>query len=160
VRLIGAETAVTDFSSPLGLLTPILTPSYQSAFQVWTVWPWEGLWLGLQAAPLLWGRVMGLKVILDVVILLFFTGLIPVTLRLQRSSYFIYVLGLYVMNLTQVMPGFPLADFPRRMMVAFPIFIVLAMLSQRRWVRLPLLFIGMTLSFILSACFVWWLWVG
>jgi hypothetical protein len=151
---------MTDFSSPLGFLTPVLTPSYQSEFKVWMVWPWEGIRLGLLAVPRLWGKVMGLKVTLDVIMLLFFTVLVPLTLRLNRLSYTIYVVGLYIMNLTQVMPSFPLADFPRRMMVAFPIFIVLAMIIKWRWVRLPLLLVGASLSLVLSAFFVWWLWVG
>jgi hypothetical protein len=160
LRFIGNETIITDFSSPLGFLTPVLTPSYQSEFQVWMVWPWEGISLGLQAVPRLWGKVMGLKVFLDVIVLLFFTVMIPLTLRLNRLSYTIFVVGLYTMNLTQVMPGFPLADFPRRMMIAFPVFIVLAMISKWRWVRLPLFLVGASLSLVLSAFFVWWLWVG
>jgi hypothetical protein len=46
------------------------------------------------------------------------------------------------------------------MMMAFPVFIVLAMLSRNRWVRLPLVLVGTSLSLIMSAFFVWWLWVG
>jgi hypothetical protein len=65
-----------------------------------------------------------------------------------------------MMNLMFIVPTFPLVDFPRRMMMAFPIFIVLAMLSRYPWVRLPLALVGMSLSLVLSAFFVWWLWVG
>jgi hypothetical protein len=160
LRLIGTETLISDFSSPLGILTPILTPSYQVRFEQWLVWPWEGLRLAFQSIPPLWGKVMGLKVTLDLLITIFFTLVIPFTLRLRRTSYVIYVVSLYAMNLMLVMPSFPLADFPRRMMMAFPVFTVLAMLGQHRWVRQPLTFVGSSLSLVLSAFFVWWVWVG
>jgi hypothetical protein len=159
LRFIGSETPITDFSSPLGILTPILTPSYQAHFQQWLVWPWEGMFLAIRAVPSLWGKVMGLKVALDLAIAIFFSLMIPFTLRLRRASYVIYVLGLYMMNLMLVMPSFPLADFPRRMMMAFPVFILLAMLGNR-WIRLSLIFVGLSLSLALSAFFVWWVWVG
>lgn len=160
LRFIGNETGVMDFSSPLGLLTPILTPAYQDKFDQSMVWPWEGVYLATLAIPALWGKVMALKVTFDVVMVLFFTLLIPFTLRLNKFSYVIYCLGLYTMNLMLIVPSFPLADFPRRMMMAFPVFIVLAVVSRYRWARLPLVLVGMSLSLVMSAFFVWWLWVG
>jgi hypothetical protein len=160
LRFIGTETSITDFFSSQDILTPVLTPSYRAAYGAHVVWPWEGIRLAVQAVPALWGKIMGLKVAFDLAILLFFVLLVPFTLRLHYASYVIYVVGLYVMNLTLVLPYFPLANFPRRMMMAFPAFVVLAMLGQHRWVRLPLIFLGMSLSLVLSAFFVWWVWVG
>jgi hypothetical protein len=160
LRFIGNEVALSDFSSPFALLTPIFTPSFQQKFEMYMVWPWQGIILGIQAIVALWGRVMVLKVILDVVILIIFTITVPFTIRLPRFSYFVYCLGLYLMNLSMVMPYFPLADFPRRMMVAFPVFMLLALWMQRRWVDRLVVLVGIFLSAIVSALLLWWLWIG
>jgi hypothetical protein len=64
------------------------------------------------------------------------------------------------MNLSMVMPYFPLADFPRRMMVAFPVFMLLALWMQRRWVDRLVVLVGIFLSAIVSALLLWWLWIG
>jgi len=160
LRFIGTEVALTDFSSPFSLLTPILTPSFQKTFDAAMVWPWQGLILGIQAIPLLWGRVLVLKVSLDLLIVLIFTLIIPFTLKLPKFSYFIYSLGLYLMNLTMVMPSFPLADFPRRMLVAFPVFIILALWMYNNWANRIIITVGLFLSALVSAFLLWWVWVG
>jgi hypothetical protein len=160
LRYIGSEVTLSDFSSPFSILTPIFTPSFQQKFEVFMVWPWQGIVLGIQAIPALWGKVLVLKVILDIVIVLVFTVVIPFTLKLPRFSYFVYALGLYAMNLTMVMPSFPLADFPRRMLVAFPVFMVLALWMHRGWVDKMVLAIGLFLSAIVSALLLWWVWIG
>ncbi len=160
LRLISSESPVTDFSSPLSIFTPILTPSFQQRFETWLVWPWEGLILGLKAIPALWGKVMWLKVTLDMLMVVMFTLAIPFTLRLTRFSYFVYALGLYVMNLTLVMPSFPLADFPRRMMMAFPVFIVFGLAMRNRWANALIVTLGVFLSALVSALLLWWVWIG
>jgi hypothetical protein len=160
LRFIGNEVALTDFSSPFSIFTPILTPSFQQEFEASLVWPWQGLLLGIQAIPALWSKVLFLKVVLDMFIVIVFTVTIPFTLRLPRFSYFVYGLGLYLMNLTLVMPSFPLADFPRRMMVAFPVFIVFGLTMTNRWGNRVVVVVGVFLSAIVSAFLLWWLWVG
>ncbi len=159
-RWLGPEATSFDFSSPLSILSPILTPSYQKTYEAAVVWPWEGLWLGIMALPTLWPRVMFLKVAYDFLILVFCTLMLPFVWRLKRPSYTVYFVALYLMNLTLILPYFPLANFPRRMMMALPMFIALALLSRYRWVKLPLVFSGLSLSLILTAFFVWWVWVG
>lgn len=160
LRFVGSEVELTDFSSPMAGLTPILTPSFQQNFQVFIVWPWEGLILGIQAIPALWGKVLSLKVILDILMVIVFTGAIPFTLKLPRFSYFVYSLGLYVMNLMLVMPSFPLADFPRRMMVAFPVFIIFGLAMRKRWANIMIIALGVFLSAMVSAFLLWWVWIG
>lgn len=160
LRFIGSEVSLADFSSPLSILTPVLTPSFQQTFDQWLVWPWDGLILGIKAIPALWGKVMSLKAMLDICFVIVFTLAIPFTLRLPRFSYFLYSLGLYAMNLTLVMPSFPLADFPRRMMVAFPVFVVLGLAMRNRWVNMLVVAVGVFLSATVSAFLLWWVWVG
>ena len=160
LRLIGSEVNLIDFSSPTSILTPILTPSFQQRFQASMVFPWDGLILGIQAISALWGRVLVLTVTMDMVMVVVFSLAIPFTLKLPRYSYFIYAVGLYLMNLTLVAESFPLVDFPRRMMVAFPVFIVFGLAMQWRWFNLFILFVGLFLSATVSAFLLWWLFVG
>jgi hypothetical protein len=160
LRFMSDEVIITDFSSPFSILTPVLTPSFQQQFDVSLAWPWEGLILGVQAIWALWGKVLWLKVILDMFIVIVFTVAIPFILRLPRVSYFVYSLGLYLMNLTLVMPSFPLADFPRRMMVAFPVFAVFALAMGKGWGNRLIVVLGVFLSAIVSAFLLWWVWMG
>ncbi len=157
---LGPEATTFDLSSPLSILSPILSPSYRQTYGAAVVFPWQGIWLGIQAVQSLWGQVMGLTVTFDMVMLVFFTLLLPFIARVKPTSYLIYTVGLYIMNLMLVVDIFPLVNFPRRMMMAFPAFIALAMLARYRWLKLVMVVTGGTLSLVMSAFFVWWLWIG
>jgi hypothetical protein len=163
LRLIGNEVAMTDTSSQLGILTPLLTPSWQSEFGGQVVMPWQGIYLAFQSIPAAidFGSPTGIfKVVYDVVMVFFFACIIPFTLRLRHSTYLIYCVAAFTMNLMVTIPSTPLANFPRRMMMAFPIFIVIAMIVKKPGLRLALFFVAVLLSVTLNTFFIWWRWVG
>jgi len=55
---------------------------------------------------------------------IFLTVMLPFVFGLKRSTYTVYVVALYLMNTDPHYAHiFPLADFPRRMMMALPVFI-------------------------------------
>jgi len=164
VRYMGTEAAITDFSSPFGVLTPLLTPSWQTQFKTSIVWPWQAIVLGVQSinVALELKTVPGLfKVVYDLLMVAFFALTIPLILRLKDSTYLVYAVASFIMNLMVVIASTPIANFPRRMMMVFPLFIVLGMVSrEQRLLRLMLLPAALLLSFMVSTFFFLWRWVG
>ena len=115
-------------------------------------WPWETISQATNFAwrfDALWHRIDWLLVIPVLALALW-------SPRWLRAPYAIYVWGNLAVILSFVFPARPLMSVPRFLLVLFPLFWVLARLTERTSVHVPVtLFLGAGQALI-AACFVAW----
>ena len=167
----------------LGLLwyrfdDPLLTVDVQKGWARTQAMPWEtfqmafdqwGLsWLHLLVESPTWVTLTSREVrfsfsefeSLDIVVAVLIIPLLFYVLRSLPLEYGVYTAIVFCLPLFSPSTIHPLMSFPRFALVLFPLFIGLAVLTQRRWVYASVLVASVLLLAILTIQFTTWFWVA
>jgi hypothetical protein len=96
----------------------------------------------------------------DVFILLAFVPIIAYTLLRVRGAYSLYALPIFMLPLFSPSLVHPLMSIPRFVIVLFPFFIAMAMLTRNRWIYLGVLALFVVQFVGLLIQFSTWYWVA
>lgn len=129
----------------------------------YTGFPWEGLIGSLRQLSTL-PRSQDLYWLPTTVLDLTLAILIPVVLivqrRTMRSTYMLFAWLLLLIALSKLGPGDTLVSFSRYMIAAFPFFVSISPIVNRRSIRLGLFAICLALQTVLLSMFYIWSWAG
>jgi len=139
VWLIYRAVALNDLAANLDNLhtlvySLLISPSANKVVPVQTfMWPWQALWLALQK---LW-YAPEQDLIIDLIFGGGFVVLMIFAWRGMRTSYRLYTLAITLVSFGyHTGPRLPYLGLPRHLLLAFPIFIGLAPVIRRPWLRL------------------------
>jgi Gpi18-like mannosyltransferase len=157
---------------------PFLMLSAQKGWARYKAWPWTTLhqeflkldtsWITTLFNSPSWSTLTDPYVRLafaesqfyDLLIFLVFVPVLGYTLWRVRGAYSLYALVVFVLPLFTPSLVHPLMSVPRFVIVLFPLFIALALLTKRRWVYWPLMAIFLIQFVALLIQFSTWFWVA
>jgi hypothetical protein len=160
--LIYRDVALADLSINLDnfqslIYSLLISPSASKVVTIQTfMWPWKALWLALSH---LW-QTPDVDLAVNMVLAVFFVGLLVAAWRNMRLSYRIYALTIILVSFSyHTGPVHPYMGLPRHLFLAFPVFTGLGLAFRRPWQRLAMLVSGGAGMFLLLALYVLRAWV-
>lgn len=147
------------FDDPLAFSTLV-----QRTWDRRTTLPWGTIAIGLELLGRLpWERYITAVAWLDMLAVGLVLGMIPLIWRRLGASYGLFTLLLLLLaTMTTLDPakGLPTASIGRYLMTAFPAFLVLGKLGERRWLHYPLICLFALLLGPVALYFFAGIWVG
>jgi len=119
------------------------------------IWPWQAL----KSSLVKLFTLPDIDIWVDIITAIIFLILLAITWRKLRLSYRLYSLGITWVSFSySTGPVHPYMGLPRHLLLAFPVFIGLAILIKKQWVRLLFLFLsalGMSFLLVLYVLNTW-----
>jgi hypothetical protein len=157
-RAIALDDLSPDFTSVhSAIYSVIISPSSTRVVPASSfIWPWQALWYAIGKAI----SAPDIDIWINLILAGVFLVLLGLAWRNMRASYRIYSLAIVLTALSfYTGPFHPYMGLPRHLWLAFPVFIGLAPLVRRPWMRLAAAGSGLVGMLFLLLSYVFHAWV-